>query len=51
MKILSILVLVAIAAVFVMVVPTFAYADPAHCDRAGYPSCWEVGRAAGQAAY
>jgi hypothetical protein len=48
MKILAIL--VSIAAVFAMAVPTLAYADPAHCDRTGYPSCWDLGRAAGQAA-
>ena len=33
-----------------MAVPTLAFADPAHCDRTGYPSCWDLGRAAGQAA-
>jgi hypothetical protein len=37
-KILSIL--ISIAAVFAMVIPTVAYADPPHCDRTGYPSCY-----------
>jgi hypothetical protein len=37
MKILAILVIVAIAAVFAMVIPTLAHADPTHCDRTGYP--------------
>jgi hypothetical protein len=32
MKILAILVLVTIAAVFAIVIPTVAYADPPHCD-------------------
>jgi hypothetical protein len=50
MKILAILVLVAIAAVFAMVIPTVAYADPPHCDRTGYPLCYDLGHAAGQAA-
>jgi hypothetical protein len=50
MKILAILVLVSIAAVFAMVIPTVAYADPPHCDRTGYPLCYDLGHAAGQAA-
>jgi hypothetical protein len=33
-----------------MAVPTLAFADPAHCDKTGYPSCWDLGRAVGQAA-
>jgi hypothetical protein len=45
MKIL--LLLVPIAAVFAMTVPTFAYVDPAHCDRTGYPLCYDLGHAAG----
>ncbi|HZA07119.1 MAG TPA: hypothetical protein VE619_05385 [Nitrososphaeraceae archaeon] len=31
-----------------MVVPIRAYADPAHCDRTGYPLCYDLRHAAGQ---
>jgi len=30
--------------------PTIAFADPAHCDRTGYPSCYDLGQAAGHSA-
>ena len=28
---------------------TKAFADPAHCDRPGYPSCYDLGQVAGHA--
>ena len=40
MRLLSIFVLVAVAAVFAMIMRTRAYADPPHCDRTGYPLCY-----------